>query len=58
MKVKKLNKKLTLRKETLANLDINAMSGVKGGIETVHDTCHPYCDTYCTCGRMTICECD
>jgi hypothetical protein len=57
MKVKKSNKKLTLKKETFANLDINSMSGVKGGIWTVRETCDPYCDTYCTCGRLTICEC-
>jgi len=58
MKIKKSNKKLTLKKETLANLDIKAMIDVKGGIETVYDTCFPYCDTYVTCGRATICECD
>jgi hypothetical protein len=58
MKAKKFNKKLTLTKETVANLDADAMVGVRGGIYTVWDTCDPYCDTFCTCGRMTICECD
>lgn len=31
MKLKKLSKKLTLNKSTVAHLDSNKMSGVKGG---------------------------
>lgn len=56
MKVKKLNKKLTLSRETVANLDHDAMSGVKGGFETRRDTCEP-CDTFFTCGYLTWCQC-
>lgn len=56
MKVKKLSKKLTLSRETVANLDNEAMSGVKGGFLTRYDTCE-ICDTYITCGRATWCEC-
>lgn len=57
MKVKKFNKKLTLSRETVANLDNEAMSGVKGGFLTAQDTCEGACDTFVTCGRATWCEC-
>ena len=56
MKAKKLNKKLTLNKETVAALNSDAMSGVKGGIYTVAYTCGMDCDTDFTCGRATYCD--
>jgi len=57
MKAKKINKKLTVNKETVADLNTEAMSGIKGGLYTIQDTCDGYCDTRLTCGRYTICEC-
>ena len=58
MKAKKLTKKLSLRKETVSNLDDSLMKAAKGGIYTIHDTCGNECDTIFTCGVETICECD
>jgi hypothetical protein len=55
MKVKKFNKKLTVNKETVADLNTDAMSGIKGGIYTFQDTCEGYCDTKLTCGWYTLC---
>lgn len=58
MKRKKFNKKLTLTRETVANLNHRIMSGIKGGMYTVQITCDPYCDTDLTCEDLTVCgEC-
>ena len=58
MKTKKFNKKLTVNKITVADLNTDAMSGIKGGIYTIQDTCEGYCDTKLTCGWYSICPCD
>ncbi len=54
MKTKKLNKKLSLKKMTVSNLNGDAMTGIKGGISGTN-TEPPYCDTEITCG-VTICD--
>jgi hypothetical protein len=56
MKAKKLNKKLTLLKETVANLDFATMEGIKGGWYTGHYvTCGDFCDSVVTCKVATWC---
>lgn len=48
MKAKKLNKKLELNKATVANLDRDAMSPIKGGGETLTCTCGTSVGPDCT----------
>lgn len=58
MKTKKFNKKLTLTKETVADLSHEALSNIKGGIYTVFYTCGDDCNSNFTCARATFCtEC-
>ncbi|MCU0286066.1 MAG: class I lanthipeptide [Acidobacteria bacterium] len=49
---KNLIKKLTLNKETVSNLNKNAMHSVRGGEETDY-TCFI---SYCNSGCMSMCE--
>jgi natural product precursor len=44
---KKLNKKLTLKKETIANLKKNEMKGIKGG---------SFDRTFCNCSMPDYCH--
>jgi hypothetical protein len=44
MKAKNLDKKLSLNKETITNLDIRELNEARGGIRT----CLPGCYTYAT----------
>ena len=55
MKAKKFNKKLLLNKKTVANLNNDKMSGVRGGMYTVQLTCGAFCDTDFTCEDLTVC---
>jgi hypothetical protein len=57
MKPKKLNKKLTVKKATVANLDREGMIAVFGGIGTILETnpCDT-CITYEECTRPAYCE--
>ncbi len=56
MKQKKINKKLSINKETVSNLASDAMAGIKGGAYTVLWTCGWDCNTDLTCGRETLCD--
>ena len=44
MKAKNLDKKLSLNKETITNLDMRALNEARGGIRT----CIPSCYTFAT----------
>lgn len=50
MKQKKINKKLTLNKETISNIDADQLNDVKGGL-SMGSICCP--DTY-TCPPYTV----
>jgi len=52
MKTKKLEKKITLTKETVSNLN---MQEVKGGWKSYYISCDPACDTEVTCA-ITMCQ--
>ena len=54
MKTKKVNKKLTLNKETLAHLTATEMSGAKGAADYTMIT---RCPTYCYCPLTTLTMC-
>ncbi len=60
MKNKKINKKLSFKKETVSNLENDAMAGIKGGWWTVRytyrRTCGGSCDSVFTCGIDTACD--
>lgn len=65
MKPKKLTRKLTLKKRTVANLGGNQMEGVKAGGLTTLDTCSvcPICPTddctgTCETYPLTTCQTD
>jgi len=59
MKTKIFNKKLSLNKKTVADLNNKEMQGVHGGAETVERTiCITKCATdcpVCTITRCTVC---
>ncbi len=60
MNNKKLKKKLTLRKETVANLRSDELRALRGGIDTI-DTCYisKICATnepLCTDPQMCVCS--
>ena len=56
MKKKKFNKKLSLNKESIANLNSSELDNVKGGHNlTVYNSCNPNCNTNNTICRT--CEC-
>jgi hypothetical protein len=55
MKTKKFNKKLKLSKESVANLNIDLLINVKGGVLTEIITCDGPCDTDLTCGDLSYC---
>jgi putative component of toxin-antitoxin plasmid stabilization module len=55
MKSKKFNKRITLHKQTVANLNNDNMSKVKGGLLTIRITCGEDCNTYFTCEDATVC---
>ncbi len=55
MKTKKLNKKLTLSKVSVANLNSEMLTNVRGGVLTLQITCGDACDTDFTCGDETYC---
>jgi hypothetical protein len=48
MKTKRLEKKLTLNKETVSHLDMTKVRGGDWTYNSCHYTC-PYCDTVETC---------
>ncbi len=54
MKTKKFNKKLTLNKKTVVNLDSSNMNGVQGGIVETYYTC-PTNLTHCRTRCATYC---
>lgn len=55
MKPKKINKKLELKKETIATLDSTSMAIPKGGIvPTKTDPCTDTCNTCNTCTTCTV----
>ena len=59
MNTKKMTKKLTLRKETVANLRGDELKAVRGGIDTI-DTCYfsKGCATdFALCTDPLICVC-
>lgn len=59
MKKKKLNLKLQLNKETIANLNSEQMLKIKGGASetcTSCDTCYTVCSPYTACNQNT-CNC-
>lgn len=45
MKIKKFQKKVGLKKETVANLNSGQLGNVKGGIELTSNCTFCYCDT-------------
>lgn len=45
--MKKLNKKLTLNKETISRLNDEQMGNVKGGYDDGRKTCNSRCNTCC-----------
>lgn len=47
MKIKKLNKKLSLNKATVADLEVKDMNSVKGGYQSVEHSACPTCETIC-----------
>ena len=54
MKTKKVNRKLTLNKKTIARLNQNELNDFKGGVTETRDltkciSC-TVCITHCTCG--------
>ncbi len=62
MKIKKLDKKLMLKKETVTNLNSREMKSLKGGVseETYCLTdCRTRCgfETDCRCTILRTCEC-
>ena len=59
MKTKTFNKKLTLKKSTIASLNINTMARVKGGApETLNDPCLSV-SLFCTVDtRCVMCNTD
>jgi len=54
MKSKKINEKLALSKQTIADLSNDEMNGFKGGVGNTGVTCG-YCTTYFSCFE-TDCE--
>ena len=59
MKKKKFNKKLSLNKESIANLNSPEMDKVKGGADYSEEhSCYPYCpsnNTICrTCDDLIV----
>jgi hypothetical protein len=54
MKPKKFNKKLSLNKKTIANLNTNHMGIVQAGHDETSAIC-PYTDCGCVTGRVTFC---
>jgi hypothetical protein len=51
MKTKKFNKKLQIKKTTVANLNVFEQSEIKGGAATLTECSDPTnCDTYRDCG--------
>ena len=60
MKPKALNKRLVLKRETIAHLGKTAMGEVYGGFfETLRTVCTPTCKTDCplSCGPLSECIC-
>ncbi len=58
MKTKTFNKKLSLKKKTVANLDNKEMQGIYGGETAERTVCITRCapsDCMCTMTRCTIC---
>lgn len=66
------NKKLSINKRTVANLNVRELQAAKGGVETVapeyscYETCPDSCapsrncqsaDTWCTLTCETVCRC-
>ncbi len=51
MKTKKLNKKLSLNKKTVSNLNHNELKLARGGVLTTdwRDTCAQTCENTCDC---------
>jgi hypothetical protein len=49
MKKKQINHKLSLNKQTLSQLDAQAMSAAKGGISMPDKTYTCTANTYCNC---------
>jgi hypothetical protein len=59
MKPKTFIKKFTLNKETVTNLNNDALVKIKGGIWTIQYTCDLMgegCNSFDTCGGATHCE--
>jgi hypothetical protein len=61
MKSKKFQKKLSLNKKTVADLNPGAMNGVRGGgtVTSVNVVCIPtalVCTVTCTCPTINTCE--
>jgi len=58
MKSKKINKKLSLNKKTISNLEIDEMKVLHGGDDTVTlVTCMTNCRTVCKTCNVTACYC-
>jgi len=63
--MKKLNQKLTLKKETLASLDKKQMNSVRGGITSIGHACshrndcprHTDTSSHCVSNHATHCSC-
>lgn len=57
MKTKKIQKKLVLGKNTIANLNANAMERVYGGVINTVEVCYTKLGTNCLCPTgETRCE--
>ena len=56
MKVKKIQKKMTLNKQTIAALNIDEMNKQRGGYETVPMLCSVETRCLTECNPISVCD--
>jgi hypothetical protein len=57
MKTKKISKKLTLKKDTIAHLGIEKLNEVRGGVETMPQPCISYPLCVASVPPRLTCDC-